>query len=523
MTAQLTISELAGLGRRAVQAGDWARVGACAQEIIARSGREPEGHFLRGLAEKAQRRPKSALASFEKVLSLDPRRYDAAIELAQQFASMQRHAEAKVLLEQYEERLGNSPLYLNMAGATYSMLGMHDRAWALHRKACDLQPGVDLFQSNLAACSVYVGRVEEAGTIYRDLLERFPTHQRHHFQLSRIARATDSRHVEQMKEVLRNTRLPDDRNIFLYYAIGKELEDLEQWDEAFHYYKLAGDTITRKTAYDVGRDVQVIETVIEVCTPGWLTARGAQRNSEKTPVFIVGLPRTGTTLTERIISSHSWVSTLDETHFMRLTLQRESGHADASEMTPEIIRAASCVVPERIARGYLDAVRYRLGGEPWFIDKLPENVLYAGFIAKAWPDARLVHLRRNPMDACFAMYKQSFFKFAYSLENIARYYVAYRQLVEHWRRVLGVRFIEVEYEALVRDQEGQTRALLERLGLPFEPACLRFEENKAPSATASAAQVREKMHSRSIGRWRLFARHLEPLKAHLEAAGIAAE
>lgn len=520
MTTAPTPAQLAGLGRAAAQSCDWARVSACANEILDRDGRNPEGYFLRGLAEKASRRPKSAVAAFENALSLDAARYDAAVELANQYALAQRHAEARELLERFEARLGNSPLYLNLAGTTYSMMALHERAWPLYRKACDLQPGVDLFQANLAACSVYMGKIDEAKGIYQALLERFPTHQRNHFQLSRIARATDSRHVEQMKEVLRTNQLPADKNIFLYYAIGKELEDLEQWDEAFHYYKLAGDTITRTARYDVGRDVQVIEKIIETCSSAWLAAGGGATPADKTPIFIVGLPRTGTTLVERIVSSHSRVSSLDETHFMQRVLQGESGYPEAQDMAPEIIEAAARTDIRRIARGYLDAVRYRLGDEPLFIDKLPENVLYLGFIAKVYPDARLIHLRRSPMDTCFAMYKQSFFKFAYSLENIARYYIAYSRLVEHWRQVLGTRLIEVEYEALVKDQEAQTRALLARLGLEFEPACLHFEENQAPSATASAAQVREKMHSRSIGRWKHFARHLEPLRARLEAAGV---
>jgi hypothetical protein len=174
----------------------------------------------------------------------------------------------------------------------------------------------------------------------------------------------------------------------------------------------------------------------------------------------------------------------------------------------------------RVANGYLDAVHYRLGEPPFFIEKFPENILYLGFIAKAWPHARLLHLRRHPMDACFAMYKQSFFRYAYTLEHMGRYYVAYERLARHWRALLGTRLVEVEYEALVREQERETRSLLERLQLDFEPACLEFDRNTAASATASSVQVREKIHTRSVGRWRHFARHLQPLRQVLVGAGI---
>lgn len=518
-----TLAQLSTAGRQAAERKDWASLSACAGEILRQDARHPEGHFLRGLAEKAARRTLPAARAFEQALALDSARYDAAIELAVQYCLLQRHAQAKTLLESYEARLGNSPVYLNLAGTAYSMMSLHECAWPLHRRACELQPGVDLFQANLAACSVYMGEIAEARAIYQALLERFPTHQRNHYQLARLERAKDARHVDQMKEVLRTTNLPPEKNIFLYYALGKELEDLERWDEAFEYYKLAGDTITRMTNYDVGRDVRVIEKVIEVCTPAWLARDPGGAASGKVPIFIVGLPRTGTTLTERILSSHSAVATLDETLFLPAVLHREAGHPEAHDMTPASVEAAARADIRRIAQGYLDAVRYRLPDAPMFIDKLPENVLYAGFIAKAWADARIVHLRRHPMDACFAMYKQSFFKFAYSLDNIARYYVAYARLVGHWRAVLGERWVEVEYEALVADQERQTRTLLERLGLAFEPACLAFHENRAPSATASSVQVRERMHARSVGRWRHFARQLEPLRRSLVDAGVAVD
>ena len=190
-------------------------------------------------------------------------------------------------------------------------------------------------------------------------------------------------------------------------------------------------------------------------------------------------------------------------------------------MSPAIIEAAARKDIRLIAKAYLDAVDYRLGGKPLFIDKLPENFLYLGFIAKAFPAAHMIHLRRNPMDACFAMYKQSFFKYAYTLENVGRYYVAYDRLLRHWAAVLKDRLIEVEYESLVADPEAQTRILLDKLGLEFEQSCLDFDQNQSPSATASAVQVREKAHTRSVGRWKNFAVQLQGLKDYLEQAGIA--
>jgi hypothetical protein len=255
-------------------------------------------------------------------------------------------------------------------------------------------------------------------------------------------------------------------------------------------------------------------------------AESTNYSYDKTPIFIVGLPRTGTTLIDRIIASHSNVRSVDETQFMQMVLRRECGIVSEQKMIPEMIEAAARIDIGEIGRGYMDMVTYLLGGEPMFVDKLPFNIFYLGFIAKAFPDARIVHVRRNPMDSCFAMYKQVFtgaYKFSYTLEGLGRFYPAYVRLVDHWREMLGSRMIEVAYEDLVGDQEGQTRKLLEALGLDFEGACLNFDRNTAASFTASAVQVREKIHTRSVNRWKRFEEHLRPLANYLENAGIYIE
>ncbi len=524
---KINFSQISAIARRAVQAKDWATVSACASKLQKQNKKNPEGYFLSGLVEKAASRTKKATAAFSKTISLDPRRYDAAIELAHQYLILLRHTEALDLLQHYESRLGNSPLYLDMAANTYSRLGMHANAWPLYHKANELQPGIDRFQANLAACAVYLGKIEEAKAIYRGLLGRHPNHQKNHYELSRLERAKDSSHVEQMQEVLETTRLTAEKNIFMYYAIGKELEDLERWKEAFHYYKLAGDAVagvTKTAGYDVGVEIELIDKIIETCNSDWLTAGLGKTGPDKpwkTPIFIVGLPRTGTTLTERIISSHSQVESADETFFLRLVIRRVSEVESKENMSAAIIEAAAKKDIRRIAQRYLNAVDYRLTDRPIFIDKLPENFLYLGFIAKAFPNAQMIHLRRNPMDSCFALYKQSFFKFAYTLDNLGRYYVAYDRLRRHWEEILKGRLIEVKYESLVADHEGQTRILLEKLGLDFEHACLDFDQNKTPSATASSVQVREKTHTRSVNKWKKFERQLQALKDYLEDAGIS--
>lgn len=524
-------SQLSEQARHAVRNQDWGTVSACAKSILQQDINNPEGHFLSGLVERVSNRPAKAAKAFERALELDERRYDAAIELANQYSIARRNSDVAALLGKYEDKLGNSSMYLDLAGTVYTDIGMPEKAWPLYIKANELQPGVDLFQANLAACGVFLGKIEESEKIYEALLKRFPNHQRNHYQLARLGKAKDTKHIEQMQEILKTSGATGDKNIFMYYALGKELEDLERWEESYIYYQKGGDAVCSVAKYEIIKDVTLIDKIINVCNADWLSQGTAQPNkfankkmaNNKTPIFIVGLPRTGTTLTERIISSHSLVESVGETQFLQMVLRRESGVQSIENMTPEMIEALVDKDPEVIAKGYIDSVNYRLAKEPFFIDKLPFNFLFLGFIAKAWPDARIIHLGRNPMDACFSMYKQIFtwaYKFSYSLDGLGQYYVAYDRLRNHWREVLQDRLIEVEYESLVSDTENQTRLLLEKLGLNFEQSCLDFDKNKTPSATASSVQIREKAHSRSINKWQRFSEELNPLKEYLINAGI---
>lgn len=518
------IENLSRAGRQAMAQQDWSTVHICANGILGRDRESEEGYFLLGIAEKAAGRPKKAGAAFEAVLARDDGRYDAAIELASQYSMGRRNAEVVALLEKYTDMLDNSPRYLDMAGTVYTEIGLPEKAWPLFRKACDLQPEISVFQGNLATCSVFIGKIDVARRAYQMLLEQHPGHQRNHYQLARLEKATDTKHIEQMQQVLKQTGLPPDRNIFLYYAIGKEYEDLGKWEDAFDYYKRGGDAAYGIANYKSEDDIAILDEVIKHCTKEWLDSQAAPPKRDKAPIFVVGLPRTGTTLTERIIASHSTVASIGETEFIQMLLRRESGVRAEEKMTPAMIAAVSGKDITVIRDGYVDQARYRLGEEPFFIDKLPFNVLYLGFIAKAWPEQPIVLLNRSPMDACFSMYKQVFtwaYKFSYNLDTLADYYIAYDRLCAHWRDVLGDQLIEVSYEDIVTDQEGQTRRLLDRLGLEFEQACLDFDKNTAPSTTASSVQVRQKVHTDSVARWRRYEKQLEPLRLRLEAAGIA--
>ncbi|MFT6267670.1 MAG: tetratricopeptide (TPR) repeat protein [Alphaproteobacteria bacterium] len=517
------LSQLSQQARLSVQRRDWARVYSLAHNIQELDKNEPEGYFLLGLAQKASGRTQMAVDAFAQALSFGPQRYDAAIELAQLYLLLLRHGDAYGLLCHHEQLLNNSPLYLDMAAMTFSGLGLHTRAWPLYQKANQLQPDIDMFREHLAACGVLLGKVKEATAIYKSLCDKYPQHQRNHYELSKLGTAKDNKHIAQMQDILASSKSSPDKNIFMYYAIGKELEDLGRWKESFEYYKMGGEAVITVANYDVANDIKLIEKIKNTCTADWLSANTPSTHSQtlaKTPIFIVGLPRTGTTLVERILSSHSQVESADETFFMQMAIRQASGAGGIQEVDESIIESAAQKDILLIAKHYMNSVEYRLSDRPMFIDKYPYNYLYLGFIAKAFPNAQIIYLKRNPMDACFAMFKQSFFKFAYSLDDLGHYYVAQDNLQKHWKSILGDRLIEVNYESLVTMQEANTKEILGKLGLEFEQACLDFEKNPASSATASTLQVREKIHTRSVNKWKHFSDELAPLQKFLNQADI---
>lgn len=514
------VQMIATAGRQAAAARDWRRVNACGLEVRRLAPKDPEGPFLLGLASKNAGHFHQAVENFREVISLDSGRYDAAIELAFQYVLLNRLGDAKALLDEYRVNLDNSPIYLNMAGESYTRLNLNADALPLFERACQLQPEVEIFNMNLANCAVSVGQVDKAKTIYKGLLRRNPSHRRNHYGLANLERARNDRHIKKMLKLLRKSEEEPSKNIYLYYALGKELEDLGRWSEAFDYYKKAGDAVKTVSDHDVADDVAVMDKIVEVCTRQWIATEPATESTARTPVFVVGMPRTGTTLVERILSSHTQIDSIGETQLLQMVLRRHSNALAGSELTPAVVEAAAKVSPASIANGYIEAISFRVSDSPMFIEKLPENVLFLGFIARSWPNARIIHMRRHPMDACFANYKQSYFRFAYSLDDVADYYLAYDRLSRHWRETLGDRMMEVEYESLVSELESEARRMLRFLELPFEEACLHFDRNTTPIATASSAQVREKMHTRSIGKWKNFERQLRPLRRKLEQGGV---
>ncbi|MDP9066058.1 MAG: sulfotransferase, partial [Pseudomonadota bacterium] len=312
-------------------------------------------------------------------------------------------------------------------------------------------------------------------------------------------------------------RGPEDQTQ-LHFALGRAFEHRRDYASSFEHYSM-GNSRRRGTApFDIGVFEDKTGRVRRCFDAEFFAQRAAAGNPDRAPIFIVGLPRSGSTLVEQILASHPSVDGTFELPNV-LTIVREFDHSNPGhDAYPERVRSAPPQQFSILGRRYIDETAAIRNGRPRFIDKMPNNFSHVGLIHAILPHAVVIDVRRHPMDSCFSTYKQYFAEgqsFSYDLEDLGRYYRCYLSLMDHWDEVLPGKVLTLRYEDLVRDPEVNIRSLLAHCGLPFEAACLAFHQTKRAVRTASAEQVRQPMYSTGIGYWKNFERQLEPLRRAL--------
>jgi tetratricopeptide (TPR) repeat protein len=304
----------------------------------------------------------------------------------------------------------------------------------------------------------------------------------------------------------------------LHFALGRAFEHKKDYAAAFDHYA-TGNTRRRKT---ISFDMELFESkcrrVLTCFDTAFFAERAKAGCSDRAPIFVVGLPRSGSTLVEQILASHSSVEGTFELPNV-LTIVREFDHANPQhDAYPENVRAVPLEQFAILGRRYIEETAPLRSGRPHFIDKMPNNFSHVGLIHSMLPNAIIIDVRRHPMDACFSTYKQYFAEgqsFSYDLDDLGRYYRCYLSLMDHWDAVLPGKVLHLRYEELVRDPETNIRRLLTHCGLHFEAACLAFHETKRPIRTASAEQVRQPLYASGVGYWKHFESQLEPLRRAL--------
>jgi tetratricopeptide (TPR) repeat protein len=365
-----------------------------------------------------------------------------------------------------------------------------------------------------------IGRQEEAITAFRKCIEANPAHGETYWSLANLKTFEfKPEEVLLMEDMVERDSLPDEPKVNMLVSLGKHYENEKDYDKAFENYQRGNDLRREHEIYDPVHTQVVHDRIIETFNADFFAERQGYGDPSPDPILIVGLPRSGSTLIEQILASHSLVEGTMELPDLGRTINELNQNTPGRTEYPEAVLPLDRDQVAELGRNYLEATsRYRTD-KPFFIDKMPNNFQAIGFLQLILPNAKVIDARRHPMDSCLGSYKQLFFKgqsFTYDQFELGHYYLEYRRIMDHWHRVLPGKVLEVNYEQMVQDQENQTRRLLEYCGLPWEDQCLRFYETERAINTASSEQVRQPIYTKALNFWRNYENHLGELIETLE-------
>lgn len=516
-------------GRSALTRGDLPAVAAAAKALIDESPERPAGYFLLAMAAAEAGQVARAVPLLEAAVVRGPEAEHLA-QLAKLLILLRRDGEAAHAARRAMALMPDDALTLDTIGCVLARLGDHETSVAPFAAAVAAEPDNLEYRYNLAAANGFVGRVDEARAQYEHILSEDRGNARAHYALAILSRQTTrANHVARLETALVAAPMHTDA-LRIRYALAKELEDIGEPAKAFWHLSAANAEHKKTIRYDFSQDAAIFDAIEALFGGGAKALANGPGNSDPAPIFVVGMPRTGTTLVDRILSSHRDVGSAGELQAMPLAIKKLTGTASRVVIDPATIAASGMIDPVAIGDAYMErAQHHRPAGMARFTDKLPANFLYVGHIIRALPNVRIVCLRRNPMDTIWSNYKNLFasqsayYAYSYDLMDTARYYHRFDRLMTLWESLWPERVLQLSYEALVADQEGQTRRLLDHCNLGWDEACLSFHRNSHAVATPSAAQVRRPMNADAIDKWRLHAEALEPARAWLAAHGMDVE
>jgi tetratricopeptide (TPR) repeat protein len=469
--------------------------------------------------------PQRALELVRRAIKLNPGNTHWMLLHARCLMESGKIQDAQNLISKIAAKRSLTPQQHNELGMLLARLDQHSEAMSHYRLAVLAQPGEIEFLFNLATSQRFLGEAVSAEKTLDKILSIDPAdYEAAAMRSSLRKQSEENNHVEKLKTTLADPSLSPTAQVSFCYALAKELEDLEAYPESFSYLKRGADLRRSGMRYEVSTDLEIMDQITRVFDRDFLSRETVGHDSAE-PIFVIGLPRSGTTLLERILGSHSQVYAAGELgHFgIELTKLTRQKMGTAKADRRQFVSESATIDYRQLGQNYVQSTRPLTGHTPRFIDKLPFNYLYAGLINRALPEARIISLKRHPMDSCYSMYKQLFrdaYPFSYSLQDLADYYISYHRLMAHWESVIPGVIHTVEYENLVSDTEGEARRALDHCDLEWEDGCLDFHKSRSASTTASATQVRQKVYTSSVAKWRAYETELTPLRRKLEEAGI---
>jgi tetratricopeptide (TPR) repeat protein len=521
------LSKLDELPPAIVEAGSWFCDGehVAAENLltnyIVSKGRHVEA--LRLLGRIAQRRGATDRAEglFREVVDSAPGYAAARLDFVRVLIERQKYAPA---LEQVEQRLRTAPSDPEarfLRATILAGLGRHDAAVLIFRELLSETPQRNHLRIVLGHSLKALGRADEAVRAYRDATSGQADIGDAYWSLANLKTYHFSdREIERMRglEALPSPGLPD--RAHLCFALGKALEDRADFGGAWAFYERGNSLVRAKSGYRAEAIEDNTRRLIETCSEEFFAARTGAGAADRDPIFIVGLPRSGSTLLEQILASHPDVDGTQELHDIPRIVSELQGQGPnrGPARYPDLLPGLDPLLFERLGRRYVDETRVYRRGRPRFVDKMPNNFWHVGLIHLMLPNARIIDIRREPLACCVSNLKQLFARgqeFCYGIEEIARYYRAYLELMRHWNRVLPGRVLRVSYEDLVEDLGASVRQILAHCGLEFDPACLEFHRSRRAINTPSSEQVRQPLFREGLSQWRHYDPWLDPLREML--------
>ena len=484
------------------------------REILKKDPRHVEAARLLASIAAGQKQFRDAEILLTEVVRIAPDYVRAWVELSNVQRERDRLAEAvesaKRVLELSPERAESHMVY----GGAIGMAGDHEGAIEAYRAALDIAPDRAGALCSMAHHQKTIGQQEEAVASYRRAIDVKADHAEAYWSLANLKTFRFEPAEIAAMEALLEGELPDEARAQLHNALGLEMEGRKDYDAAFSHFAACNVARRPLESYDPVDTESTYDRLIDMFDQDFIDKNAGAPEASTTPILIVGLPRSGSTLIEQILASHSQVDGTHELGDLSRAVQSVRKQRSRRSRFPEALADLTVDKWQQIGEEYLRRTEIHRAGAPFFVDKNPNNFIYIGILKLALPNARIINARRHPLDSCFGSFKQLFASgqpFTYDVTELSEYYLQYQRLMDFWHERLPGFVLDVQYETVVADLEAQVHRLLDFCGLPFEEACLRFHETERAVKTASSEQVRKPIYSSSVNLWRNYEPHLDEM------------